>query len=74
MTCDWCAVNAGRTHAARPCCQIRRIAQAPYHQQEIIAARMTEDERRELRPRIKAEIERLRQLGASHRKKVKRIT
>lgn len=67
MICEWCAVNAGRTHATRECCRLRRIAQAPRKQQELMAARMTEDERRELRPRIKAEIERLRALRAGRK-------
>lgn len=29
MRCEWCEVNSGRTSATRPCCILRRLANAP---------------------------------------------
>lgn len=62
MTCEWCAINAGRTHATRPCCVLRRLAQAPRQAQIDHAAALTPAARDELRPRLKAEIKRLKEL------------
>lgn len=60
--CALCLTNAGRTHAERECCRIRRIAQAPRHQQQRIAEGMTMEERNEIRPKIVAEVERLKKM------------
>ncbi|MGK5049508.1 hypothetical protein ACQ4WP_26970 [Janthinobacterium sp. GB4P2] len=62
MTCEWCATNAGRTHADRKCCQLRRLAMSPRHAQAAHAESLTKEERDELRPRLKAEIARLKEL------------
>lgn len=62
MTCEWCTTNAGRTHADRPCCQLRDLAMSPRHAQAAFAEGLTEEGRDELRPRLKAEIARLKEL------------
>ncbi len=66
MTCDWCATNAGRTHATRPCCVLRRLAQAPRQAQIDYAAGLTEAGRNELRPMLAAEKLRLKELRKNH--------
>lgn len=60
--CSWCATNAGRTHASRPCCKLRRLAQAPRHAQAAYGAALTEQERAALRPQLAAEMKRLKEL------------
>lgn len=60
MICAWCEVNAGKTHATRPCCLLRRLALAPRHVVAAYAAGLTEDERDALRPRIIEEKKRLK--------------
>jgi hypothetical protein len=60
--CAWCLTNAGRTHANRKCCQLRRLAMAPRHAQAEFAKSLTDGERAALRPRLAAEIKRLRAL------------
>ena len=62
MTCDWCVINAGRTHANRPCCKVRMLAQAPTHTLKAYAETLTQDERDALRPKLAAEKKRLREL------------
>lgn len=62
MSCDWCAINAGRTHATRPCCVLRRLAQAPRQAQIDYAATLTQAARDELRPKLADEKLRLKQL------------
>ncbi len=62
MICDWCAANSGRVHAVRPCCQLRELALAPRHIQAAHGKTLTKAERDELRPRLLAEKERLKQL------------
>jgi len=61
--CDWCAVDSGRTHGQRKCCILRRLASAPRHLQAQYASTLTADERDELRPRLLAEMQRLKALG-----------
>jgi len=60
--CDWCLTNSGRTHATRPCCVLRRLAQAPRHAQAEHAQTLTVAERDALRPLLKAEIQRLKEM------------
>jgi hypothetical protein len=60
--CPDCETNSGRTNANRSCCKLRRLALAPRHQQAAFAAGLTEVERNELRPRLVAEIKRLKGL------------
>lgn len=60
--CTWCETNAVRTHATRPCCKLRRLAQAPRHAQAAYAKGLTEEERNELRPQLLAEMKRLKGL------------
>lgn len=62
MTCDWCLTNAGRTHAKRPCCRLRMLAQAPNHTLKDYAETLTAAERDALRPQLAAEKKRLREL------------
>jgi hypothetical protein len=60
--CPDCKTNSGRTNANRTCCKLRRLATAPRHQQAEFAKDLTEVERNELRPRLVAEIKRLKGL------------
>lgn len=60
--CDWCLTNSGRTNATRPCCFLRSLAQAPRHARAAHGASLSEEEKMALRPRLAAEIERLRGL------------
>lgn len=62
--CIWCKTNAGRTHGDRPCCQLRALAQAPRHVQAEYAKGLTQEQREALRPRLAAEIKRLKALQA----------
>lgn len=62
MTCDLCLSNSGRTNAKRGCCVLLDLAQSPRHVREAYAASLTETERDELRPRMKVEMERLKEL------------
>ena len=58
--CEWCATHAGRTHANRKCCQLRRLAMSPRHVRVEFAKTLTDAEQADLRPRLSAEIKRLR--------------
>jgi len=60
--CDWCKTNAGRTHATRKCCVLRRLAQAPSHILKGYAETLSEDEKTALRADILEERKRLRRL------------
>lgn len=60
--CDLCATNSGRTNANRACCRLRELAQSPRHQQAAYARQLTWEQREELRPRLAAEIARLKKL------------
>lgn len=62
MTCEWCQVNSGLTHANRPCCRLRMLAQAPQHTLKAYAETLGADERDELRPRLVIEKKRLKEL------------
>jgi hypothetical protein len=56
MTCLLCATNSART-SPLPCCQ---LAQSPRHVQAEHGKSLTQDERDALRPRLTAEIVKLR--------------
>ena len=58
--CEWCATDACRTHANRKCCQLRRLANSPRHVRVEYAKTLTDSEQADLRPRLSAEIKRLR--------------
>ncbi len=62
MMCGWCAVNSGLTHAFRECCKLRRLAQAPRHDQAAYAATLTLPQREELRPLLVTEMKRIKGL------------
>lgn len=62
IRCEWCAINSGRTHANRKCCQLRRLASSPRHVRVEFAQTLTDTEQADLRPRLSAEIKRLRDL------------
>ena len=62
MTCDWCLSDSGRTKKGRACCELRMLANAPRAVQAAHGKTLTEAERDELRPRLQAEIERLKTL------------
>ncbi len=61
--CHWCQTNAGRTQAARKCCQLRALALSPRHAQAEYAKGLSMDEKNALRPVLTAEIERLKGLA-----------
>ena len=61
--CEWCEVNAGRTHATRECCLLRRLAIAPRHVQAAHAATLSTKEKNAMRPLLVAEIKRLKGLA-----------
>lgn len=61
MTCILCATNSART-SPMPCCALRQLAMSPRHQQAAYAKGLTQDERDALRPRLAAEILRLKEL------------
>ena len=62
MKCEWCLKNAGRTHATRECCVLRRLAQAPSHILKGYAETLSDSEKESLRGAIVDERKRLRRL------------
>ena len=65
--CDWCQTNSGRIKKGRHCCDLRELANAPREAQAAYAKGLTDDQRNELRPRLVAEIARLKQLRLESR-------
>lgn len=60
--CLWCKVNSGRVKKGRPCCDLRSLANAPKKAQAAYAEGLTDEQRNDLRPRLIAEMARIKQI------------